>query len=349
MFFYADSEDPSSEDYSPPGQDYPEATPIMFQIFNGAKYGFEGSWDRWGYWFSAYAPIVDEQTGAVVALVGMDLPGKEYLIQIMSYALLPLLLMGIILSLIYLAEYVRNRELLYIDQRSEFLSIASHEIRGPLSGIRWAAQALLTNSANSLDDYSRKVINLVHDNCVHVIQQVNNLLNVTSFERGSGIQLKKESFPLLPFIQQIADGLKLFGEARNVTVEIDPSVSSSIKIFADPSQLEHVFANLISNAIKYTDRFTAVTISYKHEEGLDCISVTDKGEGIPEEEQKHVFEGYHRTQKARASSAYGTGLGLYLAQKIANLHGGYITLKSKMKEGTTFTVCLNSEKKPEKK
>ncbi len=344
LFFYVDSEDPESEDYSPPGQLYEEATPIMYEIFETKQNGFEVSSDRWGGWVSAYAPLEDA-SGNVLALVGMDIPAKGYISDLIVYSSLPLIFTIIIILLITIGQYVRNRERKYIDQKAEFLSITSHEIRTPLTGIRWAAENLLSQpEAERSNEYSNKIITSIYDNCVGLIGRINNLLSVTAFEAGREVTLNPSRWPLLPLISEITESLKLAASSRQITLKVDSSIDTDTNVFGDREQLRQVFENLISNAVKYSKNGGEVLVSYKKQGSKHLVSVGDQGIGMSKEETEHVFDGYHRTEKARHSQQYGTGLGLYLAKKIAQLHGGNITIDSVPEKGTTFTVVIPDKK-----
>ncbi len=109
MFFYLDSEDPDSEDYSPPGQSYPEASEDMHLTIQDGISRSEGpSSDRWGTWFSAYTPVLDEN-GKIIALLGMDTPAKEYVLNNTAYASIPILISIMILIILFFIKYVRAR------------------------------------------------------------------------------------------------------------------------------------------------------------------------------------------------------------------------------------------------
>ena len=341
LFFYADSEPAESADYSPPGQVYYEATPAMFAVFEEGERQTEGpDQDRWGLWISGYAPITDD-AGNVVALLGMDLPANQYLTDLGIYSALPLLVMVALVCILLILEQTRRKERAYVEQKTEFLSIASHEIRTPLTGIRWAVEGLLKRENPPLDPKSRVILSLVHESCLGLVGRVNNLLDLSSLE-GKTQVLRKESISVRSFLEDIVDSLLLSARQRNVTLHIDASVPGDLTIQGDRQILHHAFFNLLTNGIKYTHEGTRVSISYLAEKGMHAFRVSDEGDGIAKDEQTSIFAGYHRTREAIRSGQYGTGLGLFLVKKAAELHAGSVQVQSVPGNGATFTVRIPS-------
>lgn len=340
LYFYADSEDPASPDYSPPGQEYPEATPLMHAILEGRSSATEGpDKDRWGVWISGYAPIHNSR-GEVVALLGLDLPAAEFIFNASAYALLPLLIALLLLVLVTAAERLHAREFRAIGQKAEFLSIASHEIRTPLTGIRWAIESILKDRHAPADPVLKNMLEQVHGNCIALIARVNNLLDVTAFETKGGSVLHRTTFAIRPFVEEIADSLVLSARERMVRIEIDPSIPTDVMLTADAQTMHHVFFNLIANGVKYTRPETEVRISYSETPSAHLFIFTDHGDGMDPLDQEHIFEGYHRTEEAVRSGQYGSGLGLYLVRKAAELHGGSVRVESSKGAGASFTLEL---------
>lgn len=333
LFFYVDSEDADSADYSPPGQVYEEAPWQMLAVFEDGVGRSDGPTpDRWGVWISGYAPIYDSQ-GQVAALLGIDLPAHAFVMDTLTYAALPLLVSLFIVALLLAALLVRRREMRALEQKAEFLSIASHEIRTPLTGIRWALEDVLSGNAGSPE--SRSTLSKVHDVAVSLIERINNLLDVTKLEqRGKVTHVEAQ---MRPFLEEIVKDFTLAARQKDVAIVIDESVSTDLSLQIDEDIMRHVFFNLLSNAVKYTKEGTTVTISYKEAEG-HAFSVTDQGSGIPPEEQEQIWSGYHRA--GDTSHIEGTGLGLYLVDKAVCLVGGTITLTSEVGKGSRFTVTL---------
>jgi signal transduction histidine kinase len=339
MFFYMDSESPDSDFYSPPGEPYPEATPLMHQLFQTKESGFEIAADRWGLWASVYVPIISQETNRVVALLGMDVMGLIYILNFLTYSILPSLLTLMIIAMLVILKKRFDREQYYIDQKAEFLSIASHEIRTPLTGIRWATETIINNNSDILDSDRKRTLMLIHENCVGLINRINNLLSVTVLEGRKSQEVFREPVYIKSLIDEINQSLKLSAYARGVTLVVT-DFPSDIVIKCDQEKIRQVLTNLISNAIKYTKHNTSVEVSYKLVDDKHEISVVDHGNGIDVHQQKKIFAGFYRTDEARKSEQYGSGLGLYLVDRILKLHGGEIKVESTVGEGSKFTLSL---------
>ncbi len=340
LYFLADSEVSGSPEYSPPGQDYPEATALMKDVFTRGISGTEGpDRDRWGVWISGYAPVYDT-AGRVVALVGIDIPAVEFILTTAAYALLPLLIALVFLVFVTSAERIHAREYRAVAQKAEFLSIASHEIRTPLTGIRWAVETLLTTKRSPVPQELRPMLEQVHENTIMLIARINNLLDVTAFETRAGGVLHKSRFAARPFIQGIAESLKLSAAQRRVTIRIDDSVTDAGEITADQQTMHHVFFNLLANAVKYTKEDTEVSVSYRGLPRMHEFAIADEGPGMTVTDARHVFDGYHRTEEAVRSGQYGSGLGLYLVRTAIELHGGTVRVESALGAGSKFILTL---------
>ena len=338
VFFYVDSESVESEDYSPPGQIYEEASPLMHSIFVSEPDGFEIARDRWGLWASALVPIRD-QSGAVLAIVGMDVPGMRYVGDIVAYGSMPFLLSLILLIFTLTIQHLVRREQRYVAQKAEFISIASHEIRAPLTAIRWAAENILLHHPASLDESTRSTTGLILESSNNLISRVNNLLDMSALQVLKSKALHIKEVVVHPIIEDILQTLKLLAAEHKVRLVIDEGVRPDLVVPCDSEQIRHILVNLISNALKFTKQHTEVKISYAAVNRFHEISVHDHGPGILAEDIDKIFEGYYRTDEAREEKE-GTGLGLYVARRIARMHGGDITVRSQREKGSTFTLRL---------
>ncbi len=345
LFFFVDSEEAESEDYSPPGQSYDEASQDMYDLFVDKQSKVEGpTSDRWGTWISAYAPILDGD-GNVLALLGMDTPAQEYMTDMVVYAVLPFAFTLILTLIIAFMLHMRNKELVYIAQKEEFLSVASHEIRTPLTGMRWAIENLLQAKPTKvkIDASSKKVLSLVYDSTVNLMFRINNLINITAFESGKKISLRKEPVAMKGLMQEVTDSLMVIAEHRNVSIDAS-AIPDNLSLFTDVMQIRHVFLNLVSNAVRYTEQNTTVIIGYEQKKGMHVFSIKDFGKGFKKEEQKNLFSAYKKTPAGGGMSQYDTGLGLYLAKKIVTLCGGALEVDTIEGKGTTFFVSLPEER-----
>jgi signal transduction histidine kinase len=340
LFFYGDSEDPSSPDYSPPGQEYPEATPAMHTFFTNGLSTSEGpDRDRWGLWISAYAPVRNAN-GDLIAMLGMDVAAAPYLINLLIASALPLLVMLLLLILLATDTMRRGRRESLLTQKAEFLSIASHQIRTPLVGIRWAVEQVLSSKNSTLSERDRHTLDLTHESSLSLIGRVNNLLDVTALEQRTGALEINQSILMRPLLEEIVETLALSAKRKDVHIVIDDTVASDLELAGDRQTLQHIFFNLLGNAVKYTREGTTVTVSFGWTPDGHQFSITDHGLGISAPEQELIFAGYHRTQQAKESGEAGSGLGLYLTKKLVALLKGTIEVRSVVGEGSTFTVTL---------
>ncbi len=339
--FIADSEPTDSEDYSPFGQVYDEASSIVFDVFNSAKVGFEGPLsDRWGTWITAYAPIVSSQ-GSIVGLVGIDVDARSHIANAIAFALIPMFVTLIIAFFIAIVLYQRQREAIYLEEKAQFLSIAAHEIRSPLTGIRWASETLLA-PGTQLGAHERDMVSRMYTSCVNLVYRINNLLSVSALDTGNMKTLNLEPLLLRPFVQDIVQMLSLSAQEHKVDLIIDPSLVETIEVMCDRDKMRYIITNLCTNGIKYTKPHTSVRVGYRTKaDGTTCtLTVSDEGNGIPVDERPHIFDGYRRLRDAVRSNQDGTGLGLYLAKKLIELHGGSISFETVVGKGTTFFVEL---------
>lgn len=337
VFFYADSESPSSEDYSPPGQVYEEVTPAMEAVLKDGISRVEGpDRDRWGNWISAYAPVTDRE-GNIIAILGIDLPAETFLRDLYVYTLLPALIAFSILLFVIAAELSRRREQKAVEEKEEFLSIASHEIRTPLTGVRWGLEQL-SREGDSLSEKNHTLVSLMHQTSVTLVARLNTLLDMHSFEHEQERVFTKDLIYIEAFMREAASTLMLAAKERGVTVSLPIIGDKSMK--ADSQLLRHVFQNLIGNAIKYTKPNTTVRVTYGREGNDHVFHFADEGDGIPPEEAHSIFTGYHRGKEAKKSGIAGTGLGLYMARKAVLMHGGKIDFVSTPGKGTVFTVRI---------
>lgn len=337
LFFYMDSERSDSPDYSPPGQTYDEASEMMRSVFDTGKSFAEQTTDRWGTWVSGAAPIYD-QYGAVVGLLGVDVPADDYLRNALFYASIPFLVSVLIALLIGFAWYTREQELKYVRKKGEFLAIASHEIRSPLTGIRWALGSVLT-SKNPIPEEEKGMVLKSYANTVDLIYRISNFLSVNALE-GKADTLHRDEVPLRKAVKEVFDDLALTAAARNVRMEMDAQLHEGITVHANQEYLRQILFNIIVNAVKYTKDNTRVLVAYALKDGMHEISISDQGNGIAKADQERIFSGYERTAAAAASKKEGTGLGLFLTKEALKAHGGSIRVESILGAGTTFVIVL---------
>lgn len=220
-------------------------------------------------------------------------------------------------------------------QKSEFISIAAHQIRTPLSALRWSQQMLLDGDLGTLNEKQREVISLAQQSTVRLVKLVNNLLEVEHLE------LQTEVKPALPLnlnvlIKESYDEFMSKAHERNVHLTLDLAPTPAI-VLADPTSVKDVLINLIDNAIKYTLTGGSVTVTVRVTDKV-IVTVADTGIGIPAAHTDKVFKRFSRAENAKKIDADGYGLGLYIVSKIMDSLEGSITYESVEGKGTTFTL-----------
>jgi signal transduction histidine kinase len=165
---------------------------------------------------------------------------------------------------------------------------------------------------------------------------VGDLLLLAQADAGQ-LPMEMEPLELDQLILEISNEAVILSKGKHI---LRLGRLDQVVVNGNPDRLKQLFLNLVSNAIKYTPEQGTITLSLTQEGNLACVSVTDTGMGIPEEDLKHIFDRFYRVDKARSRAAGGTGLGLSIAKWLAEAHGGKILVESQVNRGTTFTVVL---------
>ncbi|MBP9669345.1 MAG: PAS domain-containing protein [Candidatus Pacebacteria bacterium] len=225
--------------------------------------------------------------------------------------------------------------------KSEFVSLASHQLKTPLTSLRWTMEGLLGGVAGVLTPDQAKHMNSVLQSSNRMIEMVNDLLNVSRIENDT-LRIQPEEIDVCELAKSVYEEQRHKAEERrlNFTLNCAPGMPH---MQADKSLLRMVFQNLISNAIKYTSEGGVVTCDVELggavKESL-FVRVQDTGIGIPKADQGRVFEKLHRASNAESLVTDGTGLGLYIIKMICQKVGGDVTFESIEDKGTTFYASL---------
>lgn len=220
--------------------------------------------------------------------------------------------------------------------KSEFVSIASHQLKAPLSGMRWSMDVLLTKKVGDLSPKQEEYLKDIQENTSRMIRLVNDLLDVSRIESGK-MSLKMEEVSLCEIVEGIIKELGSFALANNVEIKFNRDLSKTCIIKTDPIRIKLVIQNFIDNAIKYTgNRKGVVEVTLRNEGDRIYCGVRDNGIGIPKEERKHIFDKFFRGGGIVKTQTIGTGLGLYIAKAAVESSGGKIGFDTKVGKGTTF-------------
>ncbi|WP_333862840.1 PAS domain-containing sensor histidine kinase [Sphingobacterium sp.] len=224
-------------------------------------------------------------------------------------------------------------------RKNDFISIASHELKTPLTSINaylqlMQRQAILTANTN-YQDVTMKALRQVRN----MKNLINGFLNISRFDSGR-MTIEREEFDLKELFAELEDEFKL----RIHTHQIVADLTQSLSIDADPNKISQVVQNLVENAAKYSPIGTQITFGYLPTANKDIeIFVSDQGMGIAEEDRDQIFERFYRAGKDRVGTISGFGIGLYLCREIVELHQGHIAVESNAAGGTTFKVRLPAQ------
>jgi len=222
--------------------------------------------------------------------------------------------------------------------KTEFVSIASHQLRTPLSAMRWTLNLL--NDAKTTDPVEQQAnyLAIIKESNDRMIRLVNDLLDVSRIEMGR-IILSPKQVNLYILIQKIIANYLPLAQASNteISLEADETLPN---VLADPEKISLVIQNLVDNAIKYTKGKGQVHISAQDDRKFVKVAVKDTGVGIPLSQQKQVFKKFFRSDNAMKHQTVGTGLGLFIAKAIIEESNGKIWFESEENQGTTFYFTL---------
>jgi len=223
--------------------------------------------------------------------------------------------------------------------KTEFVSMAAHELRTPLASIRWFIE-LLKDAGEKYGSDVLEYIQEIEDGNTRLLKLVNELLNVTRIETGRKFTIEPKQGDMRELIESTINELVGFAEAKNILVQISGKIPANNDVWFDEDKARLLFQNLIENAIKYSHEGDRVEIGGKEtDEGL-VLFVKDEGIGIPKHQQSRIFERFFRAENAQTATTTGTGLGLFIAKSIVEGHGGRLWFESTLNKGTTFFVLM---------
>lgn len=224
--------------------------------------------------------------------------------------------------------------------KTEFVSLASHQLRTPLSAINWYTEMLLSEDAGAITDMQREYLGEVSRGSRRMVELVNALLNVSRIELGT-FAVQPEPTDVVELARDVINELKSKILEKKLHIE-EAYVENLPKMMVDPKLTRIVFQNLLTNAVKYTpeEGKISISIAMSADKTMFTIAVSDTGYGIPKEDQSRIFTKLFRASNIREKETDGTGLGLYIIKSIVEHSGGTVTFESEDGKGTTFTLTL---------
>ncbi|HEY6088954.1 MAG TPA: HAMP domain-containing sensor histidine kinase [Gemmatimonadaceae bacterium] len=224
------------------------------------------------------------------------------------------------------------------EAKSRFLNMMSHELRTPLGAIGGYAALLEEEIPGVLTEEQRKYIGRIRHNQAHLLQLVNELLDLGKIESGR-FALNPGIFPIRPVIDNVYSMIEPQIRASGMRLEVDAG-DPSLLFYADRDRVEQILLNLLSNSVKFTPAGGTVRISVGVEPDTIRVCVEDTGVGIPADQLEAVFEAFFQVNASRNRDHGGSGLGLAISRRLAREMSGDLTVKSTLGEGCTFTLSL---------
>jgi len=222
--------------------------------------------------------------------------------------------------------------------KSEFVSIVSHQLRSPLSNLKWVTELLVSGKLGKSDQKLGEYFQILKDNTNRMGELISDLLTVSRIERGN-LPLNKTEFSLKDLTKEIISEFQLNAAAANIEFKFE-AVDSLPPAFADPSRIKIVVENFLDNAIRYTNDKGKIQIRIEPQGNHLLFSIKDSGVGIPKEDQKHICQKFFRSKNILKYQTHGSGLGLYIAKSIIERSGGKMGFQSKEDRGSTFWFTL---------
>lgn len=237
-----------------------------------------------------------------------------------------------------------NKRLRELDQlKTEFISVASHQLRTPLSAIKWVLKMLMDGDVGEISKDQKDLLEKGYQSNERMISLINDLLNVSRIEEER-FQYRFVESSLIDIVNRLVDEMKMMMERKSIVFE--KKIDRHIPLMRlDPQKMHLAVQNLLDNAIKYTPEGGKITVYISREKQDVICSIQDSGVGIPDDQKDRVFTKFFRGDNVIRMQTQGTGLGLFISRSIIEKHDGTLTFESEEGKGTTFTFRLGIDSK----
>jgi signal transduction histidine kinase len=233
----------------------------------------------------------------------------------------------------------KSRQLTVANQhKSEFLANMSHELRTPLNAVIGFSEVLLERMFGDVNQKQEEYLQDIVSSGRHLLSLINDILDLSKIEAGR-MELELGAFDLQVALENALTLVRERAVRRGIRLELKTDARLGT-IVGDERKFKQILLNLLSNAVKFTPEGGRVTLTATLADGTVEVSVIDTGIGIAPQDQEAIFEEFRQVGRDYASKREGTGLGLTLAKKFVELHGGKIWVKSEVGQGSTFTIAL---------
>jgi signal transduction histidine kinase len=240
-----------------------------------------------------------------------------------------------------------NKKLKELDTlKDEFVSIASHELRTPMTAVKSYLWMALNQPEQTIKPTLKKYLDISYASTERLIHLVNDMLTVSRIERNK-VEIKSEPVDIFEVLQAVYNELKVTADQNKIHFTLKRSDEKPFTVTGDKEKLREVFQNIVGNALKFTPQDGSIKVDIRRKDGNITAAISDTGPGIPEESMHILFQKFGKIEYSysKHSNQPGTGLGLYISKQIISLHKGEIQVESKVDVGTTFTVLLPAKTK----
>lgn len=269
----------------------------------------------------------------------IDFSNKQKIVMRDTATSLALSIISIIVVVVLFLYTFKNlmEEKRLSNLKTDFINNMTHELKTPLSTITVAGKTLLLPQIRENDEKIVETARMISKQSVHLNQLINMILEISMWERTQ-FQIDKKKVRIEDFLKDIVDSFKS-GGGNGATITQKYNFTNP-EVDLDTVYITTLLNNLLSNAVKYCDKDPVIDIEGFSQENNIFIKVSDNGIGIGKNDQKHVFDKFYRASTGNIHKYKGLGLGLYYVKKIAEAHGGDVTVSSKPGKGSIFTVTI---------
>jgi PAS domain S-box-containing protein len=237
-----------------------------------------------------------------------------------------------------------TREKLVERLKTEFVSLSAHQLRTPLSAIKWTLKMILDGDMGEVNEEQKDLLRKTYESNERMINLINDLLNVTRIEEGRYVY-KKKLVSLAELVEEIVKNYKEEAKRRGINFKFNKTKEKFPKIKMDPDKVKLVITNLIDNAVRYTSEKGKVVVSLDKKDNNIEFSVEDSGIGVPEDQKERIFTKFFRASNAVRTETEGSGLGLFICKNIIEAHDGEVWFESEEGKGSKFYFSLPTKNK----
>ncbi|MBI3671448.1 PAS domain-containing sensor histidine kinase [Candidatus Azambacteria bacterium] len=224
--------------------------------------------------------------------------------------------------------------------KTEFISVASHQLRTPMTTIRLFVELLSSEDFGELNKDQKEHVGEIYKATKRMIALLNDLLDVSRADSGK-LKINRESVDVEELVQSILEETKLITKSKHCGIHFDVPGQKLPNTYTDPHLLRQIFRNLLDNAVNYSNvDLCRISLKLGTEDGFIKVGITDSGIGISDSDKERIFTRFFRAENAVRISPDGTGLGLHVVKNIAELLGGRVWFESELGKGSTFYFTI---------